>query len=59
MEVVDDNMYWALCPKCSNKILRIKSGEIEAVCTNPRCKRKWLITVSDDTFRYEVVKEGK
>lgn len=57
MTETSDDMYWVSCPQCSSKMLRIKSGEIEIICSNTHCKRKWLITVSEDTFEYKVLKE--
>ena len=56
MTEISNDMYWASCPQCSSKMLRIKSGEIEIICTNQQCKRKWLITVADGTFQYKAVK---
>ncbi len=56
MTVNTTDMYWATCPKCTGKMLKIRNGEIEAVCSNPNCKSKWLITVAEDSFKYEAVK---
>ncbi|MCR5205316.1 MAG: hypothetical protein K6E47_09680 [Lachnospiraceae bacterium] len=57
MTVETKDMYWATCPKCTSKMLKIKNGEIEAVCSNPACKSKWLITVAENSFKYEAVRD--
>lgn len=48
-----DEMYWAVCPKCGGKMLKIKNGKIETICTNADCKAKWRITVEGDSFKYD------
>lgn len=56
MSLITD-MYWAVCPKCGSKMLKIKSGLIETICTNGTCKAKWRITVEDDSFKYEHIQD--
>ena len=50
-------MYWAVCPKCGGKMLKIHSGLIETICTNTSSKAKWRITVDGDSFKYEHLEE--
>ena len=50
-------MYWALCPMCGGKMLRIQSGMIETIC--PICKEKWLIIVDNNSLRYEHIGDIK
>ncbi len=45
-------MYWARCPKCGAKLLRIQRGIVETICTNQECRTKWLITVEKGRFDY-------
>ncbi len=56
MSLVTD-MYWAVCPKCGSKMLKIQRGLVETICTNPSCKAKWRITVEGDSFKYEHLEE--
>ena len=52
MDIVTD-MYWAVCPKCGCKMLKIQRGVVETICTNADCKAKWRITVEGDSFQYD------
>ena len=45
-----DEMFWAVCPKCGGKMLKIQKGKIETICTNTVCKAKWRITVEGDFY---------
>ena len=50
-----DEMYWAVCPKCGGKMLKIQTGRIETICTNTDCKAKWRITVQ----KFGIIHESK
>lgn len=52
-----NDMYWAMCPKCGGKMLKIQRGLVETICTNPVCKAKWRITVEGESFKYELLED--
>ena len=53
----NDNKLVVTCPKGGKVLLRADNGDIEIICTNTKCLKKWNVFIKSGQIRYEPVEK--